>query len=79
MGWCERFACDPDILVGKPIAKGAWLSVEVFLGWLAQGWTRATVLESYPQLTRHDTLAALPLAAEKLREESCMLPDSPAA
>jgi uncharacterized protein (DUF433 family) len=37
------------------------------------------VLESYPQLTREDILAALAFAAEKMREESYTLLDSPAA
>jgi uncharacterized protein (DUF433 family) len=55
------------------------LSVEPALGWLAQGWTHEMVPESYPQLTRDDILAALAFAAEKLRQGSYTLLDSPSA
>ena len=71
--------CDPDILVGKPSIKGTRLSVELILGWLAQGWSHEMVLESYPQLERDDILAALAFATEKMREESYALLDGPAA
>jgi len=78
MDWRERIVCDPDILVGKPAVKGTRLSVELILGWLAQGWAHETLLDAYPQLTRDDILAALAFAAEKMREESYTLLDSPA-
>jgi uncharacterized protein (DUF433 family) len=79
MDWRDRIVSDPDILVGKPCVKGTRLSVELILGWLAQGWTHETLLEAYPQLTREDILAALAFAAEHLREEGYGLLDrSPA-
>ena len=78
MGWRERIVCEPDILVGKPAVKDTRLSVELILGWLAQGWTHEMLMESYPQLAREDILAALAFAAEKMREESYTLLDSPA-
>ena len=37
MDWRERIVTNPDILVGKPSVKGTRLSVELILGWLAQG------------------------------------------
>jgi uncharacterized protein (DUF433 family) len=79
MDWHARIICDPGILAGKPVVKGTRLSVELILGWLAQGWTHEMVLESYPQLQREDILAALAFAAEKIREESYALLDIPAA
>ena len=79
MSWQERIVCDPDILVGKPSVKGTRLSVELILGWLAQGWTHEMLIEAYPQLSPHDILAALAFAAEKLREESYTLLDRSAA
>lgn len=69
MEWRERIVCDPDILVGKPTVKGTRISVELILGWLANGWTFDDILESYPHLTREDVLAALAFAAERMREE----------
>lgn len=70
MDWRERIVCDPEILAGKPAVKRTRLSVELILGWLAQGWTHEMVLESYPQLTRDDILAALAFAVEKIGEQS---------
>jgi uncharacterized protein (DUF433 family) len=69
MDWRERIVTNPDILVGKPSVKGTRLSVELILGWLAQGWTIEVVLENYPTLTREDVLAALAFAADMMREE----------
>ena len=69
MDWRERIISDPEILVGKPVIRGTRISVELILGWLANGWTFEQVLESYPNLAREDILAALAFAAERLREE----------
>jgi uncharacterized protein (DUF433 family) len=79
MDWRERIVCNPDILVGKPCVKGTRLSVELLLGWLAQGWTHEQLIEAYPQLAREDILAALAFASEKMREESYSLLDQPSA
>lgn len=68
--WQQRITSDPDILQGKPCVRGTRLSVELIVGWLAQGWTQDMLLESYPQLSREDILAALAFAADMLREES---------
>ena len=69
MDWRERIVTNPDILVGKPTVKGTRLSVELILGWLAQGWTIEVLLENYPTLTRDDVLAALAFAADMLHDE----------
>lgn len=69
MEWRDRIVSDPEILVGKPVIKGTRISVELILGWLANGWTHEQVLESYPNITREDILAALAFATERLHEE----------
>lgn len=69
MEWRDRITTDPAILVGKPIIKGTRISVELIVGWLANGWTFEQVLESYPHIAREDILAALAYAAERLRED----------
>ena len=69
MDWRERITTEPDILMGKPTIKGTRISVELIVGWLAQGWTHEQLIESYPHITRDDILAALAFTAEMLREE----------
>lgn len=73
MDWRERIVSNPDILVGKPSVKGTRLSVELILGWLAQGWSHDALIDAYPQLTHDDILAALAFASELMREESYTL------
>lgn len=69
MEWRDRITSDPAVLVGKPVVKGTRISVELILGWLANGWTYEQILESYPHITREDILAALAFTEEMLREE----------
>lgn len=69
MDWRDRIVSNPEILVGKPVIKGTRISVELILGWLANGWTHEQILEAYPNITREDILAALAFATERLHEE----------
>ena len=69
MEWRDRIVSDPAILVGKPVIKGTRISVELILGWLANGWTFEQILESYPKITGEDILAVLAFATERLHEE----------
>lgn len=69
MEWRDRIVSDPDILVGKPVVKGTRISVELILGWLANGWTFEQLLESYPNIDREDIQAALAFAADRMKEE----------
>ena len=69
MEWRERITSDPAVVVGKPVVRGTRISVELILGWLANGWTYDQVIESYPHITREDILAALAFTEEMLREE----------
>ena len=68
MDWRDRIVSNPEILVGKPVIKGTRISVELILGWLANGWTFEQVLESYPHIIRDDIQAALAFAAERLHK-----------
>lgn len=69
MEWRDRIVSNLGILVGKPVVKGSRISVELILGVLANGWTHEQILESYPNITHEDILAALAFAAERLHEE----------
>jgi uncharacterized protein (DUF433 family) len=69
MDWKDRIVATPDTLVGKPRIKDTRISVELIIGWLANGWSFEQILESYPNITRDDILAALAFAAEMLHEE----------
>lgn len=69
MDWRDRITSNPDILLGKPVIKGTRISVELILGWLANGWTFDMIIEAYPYITREDILAALAFAAEMLHDE----------
>ncbi len=67
--WRERIVSDREILVGKPTIRGTRISVELILGWLANGWSFDQILESYPHITRDDILSALAFAAEMMQDE----------
>ncbi len=67
--WRDRITSDPAVLVGKPVIKGTRISVELILGWLANGWTYEQLLEAYPHITREDILASLSFSEEMLRDE----------
>ena len=68
MNWRDHIVSNPEVLAGIPVIKGTRISVELILGWLANGWTYEQVLESYPHITRDDIQAALAFAAERLHK-----------
>ena len=59
LNWQDHIAADPAVLAGKPCIKGTRISVELILGWLANGWTIEMIMESYPNITRENILAAI--------------------
>ena len=73
MPWRERVVADPAVLGGKPIVRGTRLAVDFLLDLLAAGWSEATLLEQYPQLTPEDVRACLAFAADSVREEKAYL------
>ena len=69
MDWRDHITSSPEILVGKPVIKGTRISVELVLGWLANGWSFDNIIEAYPHINRDDIFAALAFAAEMMHEE----------
>jgi uncharacterized protein (DUF433 family) len=69
MSWQERIVVDPAVLVGKPVVRGTRLSVELIVDLLAQGWSEADVLASYPKLTVEDIHACLKYASAVMQSE----------
>ena len=63
MQWQDRIIVNPEILVGKPVIKGTRLAVEFIIDLLAQGWSEADILDSYPGLTQEDIRACLAYAS----------------
>jgi uncharacterized protein (DUF433 family) len=69
MNWKERIVSSPSVLVGKPVVKGARLSVDFILRLLAQGWTENQLFESYPQLKPEDLQAVFAFLQDCLADE----------
>lgn len=55
----ERIELNPEVLAGKPVARGTRLAVEFVVDLLAQGWTEEDILKNYPTLTADDIRACL--------------------
>ena len=60
---------DPDVLVGKPVIRGARLSVELVIGLLADGWAEAGIIANYPGISHDDIIACLAYARDALSSE----------
>ena len=60
----ERIACDPKVMVGKPVIKGTRLTVEYILNLLAHGSSATDILDEYDgtRTGRHSGLFALCVA-----------------
>jgi uncharacterized protein (DUF433 family) len=66
MDWHIYIEQRPEVLCGKPVFKGTRLSVQLLLERLADGWTTADLLASFPTLRPEHIQAALACAAEAL-------------
>jgi uncharacterized protein (DUF433 family) len=64
-----RITVDPKVLVGKPVIRGARLSVEFIIGLMADGWTEKDILENYPGVVAEDIKACLAYARDALSAE----------
>jgi uncharacterized protein (DUF433 family) len=64
-----RIVLDPETLVGKPVIRGTRLSVEFVIGLMADGWTEADILQSYPGITHDDIIACFAYARDTLGSE----------
>ena len=69
MSLSDRIVVDPDIVAGKATIKGTRIAVEFVVQLLAEGSSRAEIMENYPQLTDEDIHAALRYAANCLKQE----------
>ena len=65
----SRIALDPAVLNGKPVIRGTRLSVEFVIGLMAEGWSEADILASYPGTTHEDIIACLAYARDTLSAE----------
>ena len=62
----DRVVCDPKIMMGKPVARGARITVEVIPRLLGQGRAVEEIIDAYPGLTGEDIHAAQSFAADYL-------------
>ncbi len=69
MDWRQHITSDPDVLGGKPVARGTRLAVDFILGLFAAGWTTQQIIENYPDLTPESLRAVFAYAAESLGDE----------
>lgn len=65
----SRITVDPNVCSGKPCVRGTRILVRNVLGMLAGGYTIERVLESYPELSREDVVAAIDYAGQVIDEE----------
>ena len=68
----ERIACDPKVMVGKPVIKGSRLTVEYVLNLLAHGSSVSGILDEYEGLTTEDIYACLLFASQSLASTTFM-------
>ena len=62
----ERIACNPKVMVGKPVIKGTRLTVDYVLNLLGHGSTFDAILDEYDGLEREDIQACLLFASRSL-------------
>jgi uncharacterized protein (DUF433 family) len=65
----DRIEVNSAVCGGKPVIRGTRILVRNILGMVAGGYTVDRILESYPELSREDIVAALEYAAQVVDEE----------
>ncbi|MFL9826397.1 DUF433 domain-containing protein [Rhodoplanes sp. SY1] len=65
----SRIVLDPAVLTGKPVIRGTRISVDFVIGLMADGWSEADILQTYPGLTHEDVTACLAYAHGLLTSE----------
>ena len=65
----EHIEIRPDVMMGKPCLKGTRIPVYLVLEKLGAGESAEQILETYPQLTRDHSNAAIKYAARLASEE----------
>ena len=74
MDWKEYIVVDPNICHGQACFRGTRVLVSVVLDNLAPGDTFEGSLICYPSLTEEAIRAAIPYAAELVRERVVAMP-----
>jgi uncharacterized protein (DUF433 family) len=69
----ERITVDADRMGGVPCVCGLRIPVATVVGMLAEGMSAGEICEAYPNLEPEDVSAALPYAAEAVRERALPL------
>ena len=69
VAWQEFFVSKPNVCGGELCAVGTRIPVTVILDSLAEGSSKAEILQSYPSLKGAHIEAALAYAAELAHEE----------
>ena len=69
MDWRSRIVADTNVLVGKPVIKGARISVELVMDLLAGGSTPDQIRHQYDHLTLDDIHACLAYGREVVSSE----------
>lgn len=64
MNWQDHISIDPEVLLGKPVIKGTYITVEVIMQRLADGQTVEELLISYPHISREALMACLQYVRE---------------
>jgi uncharacterized protein (DUF433 family) len=73
--WRTHIEQRPDAMDGRPYFKGTRLTVRHILERLADGWSAAELLDSYPRLTAEHIRAALAYAADCVEPEPSLAGD----
>ena len=69
----DRIEINPKVMMGKPVIRGARLTVELILRKLSEGAGEEDLMEAYPRLTREDIQAAIRYAADTLAHEETII------
>jgi len=69
----ERIIVDPKVMFGKPVIKGARITVELVVRKLAEGMTSDQILAHHPHLTVEDIRAAPAFAADHMANEQIVV------
>jgi len=60
----HRIVVDPAICFGKPTIRGHRVWVSLVLGYLAEGWTEAAIVEEFPSIEVDDVRACIAYGAQ---------------
>lgn len=69
----ERVEINPAVCGGKPVIRERRILVRNLLGMVAGGYSEERVVESYPELSLADVVAALEYAARVVDEDETLL------